>query len=201
MRPEWKNPVLPATGSRTIDRSCGWTAYAAVMTQVPRQLQPGPPPRTPPPLDDVDRALLAALHVDGRATNVALARTAGIAESTCLARVRSLQARGFITGYAARVDYARLGLPIQAMVAVRLAGQHGAQVDAFGDRVSGLAGVIAAYNVSGTDDFLVHVVAESPDALRDLVLTHLSGHVGVVNVTTSLIFRAHPGRRVLDADW
>ena len=167
------------------------------MTKVPRILAPGPAPRTPPPLDEVDLALLAVLSRDGRATNVALARAAGIAESTCLGRVRSLQQRGFITGYAGQLDYALLGLPIQAMVAVRLAGHNGAQVDAFGDHVSGLPGVIAAYNVSGTDDFLVHVVAESPDALRDLVLTHLSSQSGVVNVTTSLIFRAHQGKQVV----
>ena len=74
-----------------------------------------------------------------------------------------------------------------------------AVVDEFGEHVSRLPGVLAAYNVSGADDFLVHLVAQSPDALRGVVLDHLSGHPGVVHVQTSLIFRTHEGRRSLPA--
>lgn len=162
-----------------------------------RPLTPGPAPRTPSLLDDVDRALVQALVDDGRASNVALAERAGIAESTCIGRVRSLRDRGVVRGFTARVDMAALGLPIEAMVAVRLAGTDRSHVDAFGEHVSRLPGVLAAYNVSGADDFLVHLVAQSPDALRGTVLDHLSGHPGVVHVHTSLVFRAHEGRAVL----
>lgn len=85
------------------------------------------------------------------------------------------------------------------MIAVRLAGTDRRRVDEFGEHVSRLPGVLAAYNVSGADDFLVHLVAQSPDALRGVVLDHLSGHPGVVHVQTSLIFRTHEGRRSLPA--
>lgn len=157
-------------------------------------LPPGPAPRTPPQLDSIDRALLDALVADARASNVALASAVGIAESTCSGRVRALTDRGIVTGYTARVDLARIGLPIQAMVAVRLAGQDRDAVDTFGDHICRLPGVLAAYNVSGADDFLVHIVATSPDALRQVVLDHLSGYPGVVHVQTSLVFRTHAGR-------
>lgn len=158
---------------------------------------PGPPPREPAALDEIDLALVTALAADGRASNVALAKAAGIAESTCVARVRSLRERGILTGVQAHFDLARLGFPIEAWVAVRLAGTDRQRVDAFGEHVSALPGVLAAYNVSGADDFLVHLVAASPEALRGVVLDHLSGHPGVVHVQTSLIFRAHPGRHPL----
>ena len=188
-------PQIPRSSVSHAEELRYSTAYPGLVPKTP--LPPGPPQRVPPALDDIDRALVATLLADGRASNVALARSAGIAESTCLARVRSLQERGVVTGYAAQLDFARLGFPIQAIVAVRLAGQDRRQIDAFGDHVSGLPGVLAAYNVSGSDDFLVHLVAESPDALRDVVLTHLSGHAGVVHVQTSLVFRSHPGRTSL----
>ena len=118
---------------------------------------PGPPARQRPPLDDVDRALVAELLRDGRAPNVVLARAAGIAESTCLARVRSLRERGILAGVTADVDLARLGLPVQAMIAIRFAGHLRADVDTFAEEVTALPGVLAAYNISGADDFLVHV--------------------------------------------
>ncbi|NYD40670.1 Lrp/AsnC family transcriptional regulator [Nocardioides panaciterrulae] len=158
---------------------------------------PGPPPRPRPALDEVDRLLVAELLRDGRAPNTALARAAGIAESTCLARVRALRERGIVTGVSAEVDLARLGLPVQAMVAVRFSGHLRADVDAFAEEVSALPGVVATYNISGANDFLVHVAAPSPEHLRDFVLDNLTGRPGVVQAETSLVFHVRRGTDVL----
>jgi DNA-binding Lrp family transcriptional regulator len=163
---------------------------------LPRR-SPGPPPRERPVLDDVDRALVRALLRDGRTPNVALAREAGIAESTCVARVRSLRERGIVTGVTADVDLVRLGLPVQAMVAIRFSGHARADVDAFAHEVTELPGVVATWNISGADDFLVHVAAASPDALRDFVLDHLTGRPGVVHAETSLVFHGYRGQNLL----
>lgn len=170
------------------------------MAAVPKNAQllsPGPAPRERPVLDDVDRALVTALVRDGRTPNVELARAAGIAESTCLARVRGLRERGILTGVSADVDLARLGLPVQAMVTVRFSGHLRADVDAFAQGVTGLPGVLAAYNISGANDFLVHVATSTPEALRDFVLDNLTGRPGVVHAETSLVFNATRGRAVL----
>jgi DNA-binding Lrp family transcriptional regulator len=50
----------------------------------PSPRSPGPAPRPRPVLDEVDRTLVGLLVRDGRATNVELARGAGISESACL---------------------------------------------------------------------------------------------------------------------
>ncbi|WP_035939764.1 Lrp/AsnC family transcriptional regulator [Knoellia aerolata] len=167
------------------------------MPKNPHPLTPGPAPTTPPLLDDVDRALVQALVDDGRISNAALARRLGIAESTCVGRVRALRERGVVTGIHAAVDHAHLGRPLQAVVAIRLAGHDRAQVEAFGDEMASLPGVLAAFNISGADDFLVHVSAQSPDQLRDFVLDNIASRPGVSHVQTSLVFRAHPGRVVV----
>ena len=158
---------------------------------------PGPAPRPRPALDEVDRVLVAELLRDGRAPNTALARAAGIAESTCLARVRGLRERGVVARVAAEVDLARAGLPVQAMVAIRFSGHLRADVDAFAEDVSALPGVVATYNISGANDFLVHVAAPSPEELRDFVLDNLTGRPGVVQAETSLVFHTRRGSNVL----
>lgn len=158
---------------------------------------PGPPPRERPLLDAVDRRLVALLLENGRASNVALARAAGVSESTCLARVRSLHDRGIVRSVTADIDLTRVGLSVQAMVAIRFAGHLRADVDAFAAEVTDLPGVLATYNISGADDFLVHVAAPTPEALRDFVLDHLAGRRGVVHAETSLIFHTNRGRNVL----
>ena len=113
------------------------------MPKNPHPLTPGPAPTTPPLLDEVDRALVQALVDDGRISNAALARRLGIAESTCVGRVRALRERGVVTGVHAAVDHARLGRPLQAVVAIRLAGHDRAQVEAFGDEMAALPGVVS----------------------------------------------------------
>lgn len=170
------------------------------MPKNPSPRSPGPAPRSRPVLDEVDQTLVGLLVRDGRATNVELARGAGISESACLARVRALRERGILTGVTADVDLARLGLPVQAMVAIRFSGHLRADVDAFAEEVTALPGVVAAYNISGANDFLVHVASASPEDLRDFVLDNLAGRRGVVHAETSLVFHATRGRAVLGAE-
>lgn len=162
-----------------------------------QHLTPGPEPRTRPALDAIDAALTGALEDDGRMSNAALARRVGIAESTCADRVRGLRERGVVRGVHADIDLAKVGLGVEAMVAVRFGGHVRDQVEAFRDAVTEVPGVLAAYNTSGANDFLVHVAAHGADALRDLVLDQIAGRPGVVHAETSLIFEATRGRAPL----
>ena len=59
--------------------------------------------------------------------------------------------------------------------------------------------MIATYNISGANDFLVHVAAPTPEALRDFVLDNLTGRPGVVHAETSLVFHVNRGADVLSA--
>jgi DNA-binding Lrp family transcriptional regulator len=139
-------------------------------------------------LDEVDRALLSALVADGRTPNVTLAEQAGIAPSTCLARVAALRERGALRGIHADVDLAAVGRPLQAMIAVRLRTHVREQVELFRRTAPQIPGVISVFHVSGADDYLLHVAVADSDALRDFVLEHLTGHPAVGHTETSLIF-------------
>ena len=68
---------------------------------------------------DVDRALLAALARDGRASYTELAEKVGLSVSAVHQRVRRLEQRGLITGYAAKVDAKAVGLPLVSWWLVR----------------------------------------------------------------------------------
>jgi DNA-binding Lrp family transcriptional regulator len=139
-------------------------------------------------LDEVDLALLAQLVSDGRTPNVTLAQHAGIAPSTCLARVAALRERGALRGIHADVDLAAVGRPLQAMIAVRLRAHVREQVELFRRTAPQIPGVISVFHVSGGDDYLLHVAVADSDALRDFVLEHLTGHPAVGHTETSLIF-------------
>ena len=157
---------------------------------------PGPgsnnlrPPRRPavPELDDVDRQILRILSADARIPNNALAAQVRVAPSTCLMRVRRLVDTGVIRGFHADLAPAALGRPLQALIAVRLAAASRQKIGEFAGQMAALDGVLTVYFLGGANDFQIHIAAESPDALRDFVVKHLSASRDVAMTETNLIF-------------
>jgi DNA-binding Lrp family transcriptional regulator len=166
----------------------------------PRPSRPQNPPARPAPgLDVIDLSILAELAADGRITNAALAARVGIAESTCIHRVRALRQAGIISGIHARLNLTALGFPLQAVIKVRLGSHNRDHVRSFHGTLTAIPGVLTAFHVAGEDDYLLHTAVESPEALRDLVLEHINVHPAVRHTETHLVFEVLPGRGVLPA--
>ncbi|WP_197717305.1 Lrp/AsnC family transcriptional regulator [Glycomyces terrestris] len=150
-------------------------------------------------LDGTDVAILAALAEDGRMTNAALAARAGVAESTCAYRLRALRDSGVLTGIRAHLSPEALGRPLHAIIKVRLGSHSRELVHTLYDRLTGLPGVLTVFHVGGDDDFLLHVAVAGPEALRDLILEHVTVHPMVRQTETQLVFEVREGRGVLPA--
>jgi DNA-binding Lrp family transcriptional regulator len=148
-------------------------------------------------LDRIDRALVAELQNNARASNKDLAELVGLAPSTCLERVRALRARGVVRGFHADVDHAALGRSLEAMVAVRVRPHSRENVDRFWTYALGLPEVIEVFHVTGADDFLVHVGVGDMDGLRDFVLDRMTVRPEVAHVESHLIY-AQRRRDVLE---
>lgn len=151
-----------------------------------------PPHKVRPRLDDIDREILRILAADARIPNKALADRVGIAQSTCLTRVRLLRERGVIRGFHADIDPRALGHDLQAMIAVRL---HSHARDALGDFAETMRRqpeVLDVYFVAGGNDYLLHVATASTDEVRWFVAEHLNRNPAVAHTETSLIFEHFP---------
>jgi len=165
---------------------------AGVRGAAPPNIVP-PPPRSDPDgrrevhLDGTDHAIIRALTADARLPNNALAAAVGIAPSTCHLRVRRLRELGVIRGFHADIDPAALGLPIQAMISVRLQAHSRSKIEDFAGMIAREPQVLNVYFLAGTIDFLLHVVAASPDSLRRFVV-ELSTRPAIAHTETSLIF-------------
>ncbi len=149
-------------------------------------------PSTPEPVgairSDADRVLLAELQRDARQTNRALARTAELAPSTTLARVRELEQRGAISGYHARVDLSALGRSLQALVFVRLQPKSDDIIAGFLDHVWALPETIAVSLITGIEDVVIHLAVGDAAALQSVLLNEISSFPGVFDERTSLLF-------------
>ena len=140
------------------------------------------------PLDQIDFDLVRLLQQNARLSNKELAARVGLAESSTLTRVRRLEARGVLRGYHAEVAPAALGIGLQALIAVRLTRHAREIVERFRQHCRTLPAVLAAYNIGGTDDFLVHVGVSDSEALRELILTSISTRPEVAHIETHLVF-------------
>jgi DNA-binding Lrp family transcriptional regulator len=139
-------------------------------------------------IDRTDRRIVDALRANARRSNREVARTLGIADSTCHDRVRRLEGNGVITGYHAAVSLEAMGLGTQAVIAVRLQPKTRAAVENFRDFVTARPEVLAVMVVSGRDDFLVHVAVPSTSALEAFVLDHIAQYRFTADVQTSLVY-------------
>jgi Lrp/AsnC family leucine-responsive transcriptional regulator len=118
-------------------------------------------------VEEVDRAIVAALAADGRVSYTDLAEKVGLSVSAVHQRVRRLEQRGVLRGYAALVDYPALDLPLTAFVAIRPIDPS--QTDDAPDRLAALAEIEGCYSVAGEDHYLLLVRVGSPAALERLL--------------------------------
>lgn len=134
-------------------------------------------------LDAIDRRILAELQVDGRMTNVELARRAGISAPPCLRRVRRLEEAGLIRGYHADSDPQKLGWEITFFAIVGLDSQKEAILSAFEQLVASWEEVRECHMIRGGGDFLLRLVAR--DTAHENQLTQrLTGAATVSKVQT-----------------
>lgn len=140
------------------------------------------------PLDRIDCDILTALQKNARLANKELAERLGIAQSTCLERVRRLTRDGVLRGAHARVDPQAVGIGLMAMVAIRLRHQSRELVESFRTSMLSHREVVGLYHMAGANDFLLHVAVKDADHLRELNLAAFSARPEVAHLETALIF-------------
>ena len=135
-------------------------------------------------MEDTDREIVRLLARDGRMSYTDLARATGLSTSAVHQRVRRLEQRGVIRGYAARVDPDLLGLPLTAFVSVKPIDP--AEPDDVPERLTGLAAIEACYSVAGDESYILKVRVGGPGALES-VLQDIRARANVSTRTTVVL--------------
>jgi Lrp/AsnC family leucine-responsive transcriptional regulator len=117
---------------------------------------------------------------DGRASFKALAAEVGLTAPACAERVRRLREDGVIKGFRAEVDWNLLGFPIEALIRIGAAAEHGkGLLRVFRDTPN----VVEVMRVTGSDSYVLHIVVQSGAELEAVI--DKIGSYGTV--TTSLV--------------
>jgi Lrp/AsnC family leucine-responsive transcriptional regulator len=136
-------------------------------------------------MDPIDYQLLHLLQRNGRMTQLELSREVGLSQPAVAERVRKLEAKGVITGYAAHVDPLALGRDIAAFVGVGI--EHPKYFEGFAKRVAQLPEVLEAHRVAGQDSYVLKVRTTNTRTLDTLLVETLRTIPGVTRTHTTIV--------------
>lgn len=140
-------------------------------------------------IDEIDRKLLRLLKRDGRMSNVDLAREVGLTAPPCLRRIRSLEERGYITGYHADIDPELTGYAITVFAMVSLKSQAESDLTAFENYILEIEEIRECHMLNGEIDFMLKIVAPDLPSFQKLLTGRLTSAPNVSSVKTSLTIR------------
>ncbi|MFC5729944.1 MULTISPECIES: Lrp/AsnC family transcriptional regulator [Nocardioides] len=115
----------------------------------------------------IDRQILELLAKDGRMSYTDLGRATGLSTSAVHQRVKRLEQRGLILGYGATVNYAEIGMPLTAFIAIRPIDPS--QPDDCPDRLVDMPEIESCWSVAGEESYVLKVRSTTPAALEALL--------------------------------
>jgi Lrp/AsnC family leucine-responsive transcriptional regulator len=135
-------------------------------------------------VDTTDRALIAALRANARATYAELARVVGLSAPAVHERVKRLEAAGIVSGYHAAVAPAALGLGVSALVGIHQS--DGYEQDDIAAKLAEVPDIEDCWFVAGDEAFVVKVRVPDVDALEH-TLGVLRRIPGVARTRTTVV--------------
>ena len=153
-----------------------------------------------PILDRIDARLLELLQADARRPYAELGAEVGISGPSAHERVKKLEARGIITGYAAVIAPEAIGYGVLAFTWLTQA--PGAKADDLTGDFARIPEIEACHHIAGEADYLLKIRAHDT---RDLerIIHRLQATPAVFSTETDVVFSSafewrplRPARRV-----
>lgn len=136
-------------------------------------------------IDERDTEILRMMQSDARISNAEMARQLGMAPSGVLERVRKLEARGVIRGYAVRLDPAAVDRELLAFVFVKVEELPGETATAA--RLAAIPEALEVHHVAGEDCFLVKVRTAGTQSLGRLLREEFGAIATVRSTRTTIV--------------
>ena len=144
-------------------------------------------------LDKTDKIILRELQKNAQRPVADLAAKAGLSPSSCHRRVKLLEEAGVITGYAANLDRAALGLTNEFFVEVSLSAQTEEAFEKFEKAVQREPEILECHLMSGQFDYLLRVVAVDASDYERIHRARISRLPGVQRIQSALALRTIKG--------
>ena len=142
-----------------------------------------------PRLDAIDLKILATLQKEGRITKQALAERVGLSPTPCWERLKRLEKAGFIKGYRAEIDLAKLAAVTTVLVEITLKQHRLEDFEIFERAVRKTPEIIECLATGGGIDYLLKIVTRDIDAYQRLIDELLAAGIGIERYYTYVVTR------------
>lgn len=140
-------------------------------------------------LDRIDRQILRELQRNARLTNSQLAEAVGLSPSPCWQRTRRLEDEGFIQGYQAILDPAKVGASEIVIIYVTLDHHDDEVLEAFGQAMAEMPEVVEVYLITGEFDYIIKVAVDSTAGYEEFLRKRLYRVPGIRHSRSSFTLR------------
>ncbi|SIO11466.1 Lrp/AsnC family transcriptional regulator [Vannielia litorea] len=144
-------------------------------------------------MDSLDHKILRRLQKEGRLSHQELGEAVGLSASPCARRVRKLEAAGYITGYTAEIDEAKLGFGFNVFISVRLDRQIDERIVAFEQEIGRCPEVVDCWLMTGDFDYLLRVSVRDLEDFEHFLTRRLTKLPGVASLESSIPIRRVKG--------
>ena len=148
-------------------------------------------------LDRIDLKILAVLQQDGRITTSDLADRVGLSPTATADRMKRLTREGFILGFTALVDPARVGRGLLVFVEIMLDRTSPDVFDAFSRAVARAPEVLECHMVAGGFDYLIKSRVKDMAAYRAFLADVILALPGVRETRTYAVMEEVKATTVL----
>lgn len=142
-----------------------------------------------PALDAIDRGIIRLLRLDGRITNLKLAKEVGLSQSACLRRVQLLEEAGVIRGYTAITSAPRDNDGMVVIVQITLERQTEEYLSRFETAVLKHPEISQCLLMTGGADYLLRIETGSASSYEVIHKEILSRLPGVSRIHSSFAIR------------
>ena len=140
-------------------------------------------------LDPTDIRILNCIQQDARISDRKLAELVFKAAPTVHDRLEKLETQGFIKGYVALLDRAKVGRPVLVVLMVRLKAQNTELLLEFEGLVREMPEVQSCLIVSGNWNFILQVTAATPQDYAIWLLEQINSQSNVGEVQSNFLLK------------
>lgn len=141
-------------------------------------------------LDHFDLKILEAMSEDGRMSILQLSKQVGLSKTPCQTRLKRLVDEGYILGFRAMLNPAKLGLEHIAFTEVKLSDTRERALEDFNTAVRKIKEVEECHMIAGAFDYLLKVRTNDIRKYRRVLGEKISSLPCVANTSTFVVMQS-----------
>lgn len=141
-------------------------------------------------LDQIDRKILRILQTDGRISVTQLSEKIGLSKTPCQIRIKKLQDDGYILGFRAVLDPAKMGLGHVTFIEVKMNDTTPKALKAFDEAIRRIPEIEMCHLIAGGFDYLLKVRTTDIVSYRNILGEVISSLPYVSSTSTHVSMEA-----------